>query len=196
MNQVRSEESSDSQQATVIVRGEAVSGQDAKSPSNDAPSQQKDQPPAKAVSQAKVGLQHRLPALDDDDDVGIAKDQVVTRDDKADLAFAGTLLASAAPSSAPKGKWQEYRVYQTTGGKHVFSKVSRTVFAEEHDEHEAEIFDPAPTSMPSQLLKSARDLTHSRPKTWMDAAADFFGYDPLAKALYRKLSGSFEEHVS
>ena len=35
-----------------------------------------------------------------------------------------------------------------------------------------------------------------RPLTWMDAAAAFFEYDPLAKALYRKLSGQFEEHIS
>jgi hypothetical protein len=29
----------------------------------------------------------------------------------------------------------------------------------------------------------------------MDAAAAFFGYDPLAKALYRKLGSQFEEHI-
>jgi hypothetical protein len=32
--------------------------------------------------------------------------------------------------------------------------------------------------------------------TWTDAAVGFFGYDPLAKILYRKLSGQFEEHIS
>jgi hypothetical protein len=102
----------------------------------------------------------------------------------------------AAPPSAPKGEWQEYRIYETNGGKHVFSKVTRRVFAEEQDFHEAEVFDPSPSSVPSQLLRSARDLARSRPMTWMDAAAAFFGYDPLAKALYRKLSGQFEEHIS
>ena len=121
---------------------------------------------------------------------------MVTRDGKADLAFTGTLLASAAPPSAPTGQWQEYRIYETTGGKHVFAKVTRSVFAEQQDAHEAEIYDPSPSSVPSQLLRSARDLTRSRPVTWMDAAADFFGYDPLAKALYRKLSAQFEEHIS
>jgi hypothetical protein len=50
--------------------------------------------------------------------------------------------------------------------------------------------------VPSQLLRSARDLARSHPMTWMDAAAAFFGYDPLAKALYRKLSGQFEEHIN
>jgi hypothetical protein len=70
------------------------------------------------------------------------------------------------------------------------------VFAEDPDTHEADVFDPSPSSVPSQLLRSARDLARSRPLTWMDAAVAFFGYDPLAKALYRKLSGQFEEHIS
>jgi hypothetical protein len=78
----------------------------------------------------------------------------------------------------------------------VFSKLTRSVFVEEQDTHEAEVFDPSPSSVPSQLLRSARDLAHSRPLTWMDAAVAFYGYDPLAKALYRKLSGQFEEHIS
>ena len=34
-----------------------------------------------------------------------------------------------------------------------------------------------------------------RPLTWMDAAVAFFGYDPLAKVLYRKLSVRFEEQI-
>ena len=150
----------------------------------------------KEVSEAKVRLQSRLPALDDDADVGVQKEQLVTRDGKADLAFTGVLLASAAPDSAPKGHWQEYRIYQTSGGKHVFSRVTRTVFAEEDDTHEAEVFDPAPSSVPSQLLRSAREIARSRPLTWMDAAVAFFGYDPLAKVLYRKLSVRFEEQIS
>jgi hypothetical protein len=78
----------------------------------------------------------------------------------------------------------------------VFSKMTRSVFAEGQDTHEAEVFDPSPSSVPSQLLRSARDLARSRPLTWMDAAVACFGYDPLAKALYRKLSGQFEEHIS
>jgi hypothetical protein len=78
----------------------------------------------------------------------------------------------------------------------VFSKVTRSVVAEQQDTYEAEVFDPSPSSVPSKLLKSARDLTHARPLTWTDAAVAFFGYDPLAKTLYRKLSGQFEEHIS
>jgi hypothetical protein len=151
---------------------------------------------ATEVSLAKVRMQKRLPALDDDADVGVQKEHIVTRDGEADLRFSGVLLASAAPASAPKGQWQEYRIYHTSGGKHVFSKVARNVSEEEGDTHEAEIFDPSPSSVPSQLIRSAREIARSRPLTWMDAATAFFGYDPLAKALYRKLSVKFEEQIS
>jgi hypothetical protein len=183
---------------TVLVRGETVRDQEPKSPPKDSASQDKgkEKSQSKKVSEAKVKMQSRLPVLDDDPDVGVQKAQIVIRDGKADLAFTGTLLASAAPPSAPKGQWQEYRIYETNGGKHVFSKVSRSVFAEEHNTHEAEVFDPSPSSVPSQLLRSARELARSRPLTWKDAAVAFFGYDELAKALYRKLSGQFEEHIS
>jgi len=44
--------------------------------------------------------------------------------------------------------------------------------------------------------QSARELTHSRPLTWTDAAVAFFGYDPLAKVLYRKLGDQFDEHIT
>jgi hypothetical protein len=151
---------------------------------------------ANEVSLAKVRMQSRLPALDDDADVGVQKEHIVTRDGKADLRFTGVLLASAAPASAPEGRWQEYRIYQTSGGKHVFSKVARTVLEKEDDTHEAEVFDPSPSSVSSQLMRSAREIARARPLTWMDAAVAFFGYDPLAKALYRKLSVRFEEEVS
>ena len=179
---------------TVIVRGDAVSDKDAKALPKD--SQDKPKTPPKPVSEAKVKQQSRLPALDDDGEVGIQKEHVVTRDGKADLNFTGTLLASAAPTAAPKGEWQEYRIYETNGGKHVFSKLTRKIYQEDQDEGEAEIFDPAPTSATTQLLRSARDLVHSKEKTWQDAAVDFFGYDPLAKALYRKFGTAFEEKIS
>jgi hypothetical protein len=189
-----------SHETTVMVRGETVHDQAPDqapmSPPNDSPPKDKEKSPRKEVSEATSKMQSRLPVLDDDPDLRVQKEQIVIRDGKADLAFTGTLLASAAPPSAPKGQWQEYRIYETNGGKHVFSKVTRSVFAEERDTHEAEVFDPSPSSVPSQLLRGARDLARSRPLTWMDAAVAFFGYDPLAKALYRKLSGQFEEHIS
>jgi hypothetical protein len=152
--------------------------------------------PASEVSMAKVKMQGHLPALDDDAEVGVQKEHIVTRDGKADLRFTGVLLASAAPASAPDGHWQEYRIYQTDGGKHVFSKVTRTVLEKEEDSHEAEVFDPSPSSVPSQLIRSAREIARARPLTWMDSAVAFFGYNPLAKALYRKLSVQFEEEIS
>jgi hypothetical protein len=189
-------------QATILVRGETLRDQGPSvSPPNQpapnvSPPKQEDKSPRKEVSEAKSKVQSRLPALDDDPAIGVQKDQIVIRDGKADLAFTGTLLASAAPPLAEKGHWQEYRIYQTDGGKHVFSKVTRSVFVEEPDTHEAEVFDPSPSSMPSQLLRSARELARSRPLAWTDAAAAYFGYDPLAKTLYRKLGGQFEEHIS
>jgi hypothetical protein len=183
-------------EATIVVRGETVRDQEPKSQAKESPPKDKEKSPRKEVSEAKIKMQSRLPALDDDADLGVQKEHIVVRDGKADLAFTGTLLASAAPASAPKGQWQEYRIYETNGGKHVFSKVTHNVLAEEQDAHEAEVFDPAPSSVPSQLLRSARDLARSRPLTWMDAAAAYFGYDPLAKTLYRKLGGQFEEHIS
>ena len=186
-----------SQPATVIVRGETVADQSSKSPpATGSPANAGRTTVPKKVSEAKLKLQNRLPSLDDSESVGVQKEQIVVRDGKPDLAFTGTLLASAAPSFATKGHWQELRVYQTSAGKHIFSKIKRTVFVEEHDEHAAEIFDPAPTSATAQLLRSAHDLTHSKPKTWKDAAVDFFGYEPLAKELYRKLGDQFEERVS
>ena len=150
----------------------------------------------KAVSMAEVRRQSRLPALEDDADIGVEKEQIVTRDGKADLLFTGTLLASAAPAAAPKGQWQEYRIYKTHAGKHIFSKVTRTVLEEEDDAYAAEVFDPTPSSVPSQMIRTAREIARARPLTWMDAAVAFFGYDPLAKVLYRKLSVRFEEQVS
>jgi hypothetical protein len=173
--------------ATVLVRGESVADQSIKSAKK---------PEPEKISEAKLKLQNRLPALEDDADVGVQKDQIVVRDGKADLAFTGTLIASAAPSVAPEGHWDEYRVYETTAGKHVFSKITRKIQVKEHDEHKAEVFEPVPSTMTAQIVKSAHDLTHSRPKEWTDAAVDFFGYDPLAKALYRKLGDQFEVHVS
>jgi hypothetical protein len=152
--------------------------------------------PDNDVSMTKLRLQEHLPALDDDADVGVQKEHIVTRDGKADLRFSGVLLASAAPASAPEGHWDEYRIYQTSGGKHVFSKVARSVLEKNEDTHEAEVFDPSPSSVPSQLMRSARELARARPLTWMDAAVAFFGYDPLAKTLYRKLSVRFEEEIS
>jgi hypothetical protein len=186
--------------ATVIVRGEAVSepqqtqspskGPNAKRAASAEPSVNKE------AAEARLRMRDRLPALADDGDVGIEKEQLVVRDEKADLRFTGVLIASAAPERVEDDYWWEYRIYETTGGKHVFSKVARTLAANKPDRHEAEVFDPAPSSVPSQLLRGARDLTRSRPLEWTDAAVKFFGYNALAKILYRKLGDQFDEHIS
>jgi len=193
----RSQTSEDvaSNQATILVRGEAIREQEPKFGTKETSQKDTDGLPRKEVSETNSKLLSRLPALDDDGDIGLEKEHIVIRDGAADLAFTGKLLASAAPDSAPKGQWNEYRIYETSGGKRVFSKVTRSVSAEQQDTHAAEIFDPAPSSVPSKLLRSARDLAHTRPLTWADAAVEFFGYDPLAKVLYRKFGGQFEEHI-
>jgi hypothetical protein len=185
-------------EAVVLVRGETVRGENPppKDPAANGNGKGSDETPEKEVSEAKLKMRSRLPALDDDADVGVQKEQLVIRDGKADLAFTGTLLASVAPPSEGQEHWEEYRIYETNGGTHVFSKVLRSVFAKEPDRHKAEVFEPSPSSVPSQLLRSARDLARSRPLAWTDAAVAFFGYDPLAKALYRKLGHQFEEHIS
>lgn len=56
-------------------------------------------------------------------------------------------------------------IYETNAGKHVFAKVTRSVFADDRDTHEAEVFDLSPSSVPSQLLRSARGLTRSRARS-------------------------------
>jgi hypothetical protein len=186
-------------QATVIVRGETVRDQNPGPPPKGSTAKDKtdkEGSPGKELSEDKVKMRSRLPALDDDADIGVQKDQVVIRNGKADLAFTGTLVASAAPPAQGQEQWEEYRIYETNAEKRVFSKVTRTVFAKEQDRHNAEVFEPSPSSGPSQLLRSARDLIHTRPLAWTDAAVTFFGYDPLAKALYRKLGDQFQEHVS
>jgi hypothetical protein len=185
-------------EAVVLVRGETVRDQNPppKDSAGNGNGKGNEEPSEKEVSEAKLRMQSRLPALDDAADVGVQKEQLVIRDGKADLAFTGTLLASVAPPSEGQEHWEEYRIYETNGGKHVFSKVIRSVFAKEPDRHKAEVFEPSPSSVPSQLLRSARDLARSRPLAWTDAAVAFFGYDPLAKALYRKLGHQFEEHIS
>jgi hypothetical protein len=74
--------------------------------------------------------------------------------------------------------------------------VTRNIRADKDDAYEADVFDPAPSSVPSQLLRGAREIARAKPVTWMDAAVSFFGYDPLAKVLYRKLSVRFEEQIT
>jgi hypothetical protein len=199
-----SPEQTSNRQATVIVRGETVRDPPPVAASERPRANDKPTPSLRRqfaddkdeISPTKEKMKSRLPALDDDRDVGVQKEQLVIRDNKADLTFNGTMLASAGSTPPVEDSWEEYRIYATNGGKHVFSKVTRSVFANKPDQHEADVFDPTPSSVPSQLLRSARDLARSRPMTWIDAAVSFFGYNPLSKTLYRKLGSQFDEHVS
>src|ERR1700734_811559 len=113
MNYERPEEISEPSRSPVVVRDDAVRDLEAKSAPKVSQAADKEKSSGKKVSEAKVKMQTRLPALEDDPDVGIQKDQVVVRDGKPDLSFIGTLLASAASASAPQGTWREYRVYET-----------------------------------------------------------------------------------
>jgi hypothetical protein len=74
--------------------------------------------------------------------------------------------------------------------------VTRNVLEDENDAYQADVFEPTPSTVQSQLIRGAREIARARPVTWMDAAVAFFGYDPLAKVLYRKLSVRFEEQIS
>lgn len=199
-----SENQAQSSQATIIVRGETVADQSlpasgmAQAAAQASPAEKQEtqnEVTTEEVSPERARMKSRLPALDDDADVGLEKEQLVIRDNKADLTFTGTLLASAASGPPVEESWEEYRIYETTGGKHVFSKVTRSVSADTPDRHEAEVFDPDPSSVTSQLLQTARDAIRSRPMTWTDAAVKFFGYTPLSKTLYRKLGSQFDDHI-
>lgn len=150
----------------------------------------------------------QLPKLDDDDDIGVEKAHIVPRDDEPDLKFTGKLLGSAAPASAPRGRWREYRVYETTGGNYVFSKVGRSALDGERDKFEAEIYkvpatlvDVLNSSLAPQLIPTPRSSLASLLSTgtessgWATSAIRFFGYDPVAKDLYRKLGIESERTV-
>lgn len=152
-------------------------------------------------------MKQRLPALDDDADIGELKTYIVPRDNLSDLRFQGTLIASAAPPPR-KDRWREYRVYKTSGGNYIFSRIGRSLFTDEVDKFEAEVCTPSearPVTL-SELLGSASVL----PKTPMQEMAElgvfgaastderkhadyikeltkFFGFDSLAKTLYAKL---------
>ena len=126
-----------------------------------------------------------------DNDIGVQKEQVVTRDGKADLAFTGALVASAAPPAATKGSGRNIVYMRLTAASTCSQKSAAVCSPKIRTLTRRRIFDPSPSSVPSQLLRSARELTRSKPLTWMDAAVAFFGYDPLAKTLYRKIGGEF-----
>jgi hypothetical protein len=119
----------------------------------------------------------RLPALEDSAEVGVEQAQTVPRDLRTDFKFRGTLMACTASNIASRGRWTEYRVYQTAACNYVFSAIGRSALADEHDIFEGRVFFE-PT------LDSA---------TWANAAINFFGYSPLATLLYRGLGSAFTD---
>jgi hypothetical protein len=128
----------------------------------------------------------QLPKLDDDDDVGVVKEQVVIRDGEADLKFRGTLLASAAPTFRGQDRWREYRVYRTAGDKYVFSKIGRSMLEDEVDKFEAQ-------SWPNTWAPVFK-VSGKQPE-WKDAVVAYFRFDPVAKELYRKLGIESAERI-
>ena len=134
-----------------------------------------------------------LPRLSDDADIGVEKVHVVIKDGDADLRFSGVLVASAAPNSAgSNGRWKELRVYRTKGGSLVFSEIGRSLVDGERDKFSAEVFEfrisaVLPTMEGGQVV-SYQDKE-------AEAAVRFFGYTPLAKALYTKLGMSTERKI-
>lgn len=139
---------------------------------------------------ATIDMYSQLPELDDDDSVGKAKEHVVTRDDLPDFRFEGVLLASAAPEKRGQLRWKEYRVYRTSSGKHVFSRVGRSLKEGERDVFEAAIFDPKKDGAVMTM-----ESTAARPWQWSDGAMQYFGFDATAKVLYRKLGIESEERI-
>ncbi len=134
---------------------------------------------------ATIEMAQRLPKLDDDDDIGVEKEHVVSDDDARDLRFHGTLLASAAPEFNGRERWREYRVYRTASGNYVFSKVGRSLLPDERDKFEAHVWRPEdPGDLP---VFEGSELTSYRDKLLADALAEVFKFDPLAKQLYAKL---------
>ena len=180
-------------------RGADSTGKQAEAmpPAKSGPAEKGKEPKVRKVSPAKVKLQSRLPALEDDAEIGVEKEQIVTRDGKADLLFMGALLASAAPDLRAQGQVagipdlsdQRRQARVLEGRTEACSRRTRTPTR-------PTCSIPHPSSMPSQLMRSAREIARAKPVTWMDAAVAFFGYDPLAKVLYRKLDVRFEEQIS
>ena len=131
-------------------------------------------------------MANALPALPDDDLIGVMQDHVVPRDGEPDLKFKGRLLASAAPEFDNQGRWHELRVFQTQGGKFVLLKVGRSILAGERDTFKARVHDP----------DSPGVLAHPMPEVkYREAVTQFFGFTDLAKQLYTKLHLGTEEII-
>jgi EXLDI family protein len=132
---------------------------------------------------ATIEMQQRLPKLDDDADVGIEKEFTVQRDGARDLKFRGTLLASAAPECRGQDRWREYRVYRTTNGTYVLSRIGRSVLNDELDRFEVDTWNSE-----GDPVRMVDGKGGSRERVLEDLLTGFFRFDQLAKQLYAKLN--------
>jgi hypothetical protein len=139
---------------------------------------------------ATIAMMIKLPALDDDDDVGVEKKHIVQRDGEPNLKFTGKLIASAAPPSREQDRWREYRVYRTKGGNYIFSRIGRSLIDGEIDRFEANVFEPGTYAV---TVKGPDDV--DREYTWQDHAMDYFKFDTTAKILYQKLKLETEKCI-
>jgi hypothetical protein len=139
---------------------------------------------------ATEAMHSALPRLADDDVVGLEAEHTIKRDDMADLKFRGTLIASVAPDSAPRGRWHEFRVYRTASGKRIFSRVGRSLLEGERDKFSATVFDPevrGPWVGPDGVIEFRYKTDQAKRDAEKQALINFFEFGDLAKKLYAKL---------
>lgn len=86
----------------------------------------------------------------------------VRREGARDLRFKGRLLAHVR-TPLLRGRQHAYRVFRTEGGKIVAIKEGLSMWLNEHDRVEVQVYDD------------------------LEAIVAFFGFSPLAKALYEQL---------
>jgi EXLDI family protein len=148
--------------------------------------------PARITEMATYEMRDRLPALADDDKIGVECDYLLPRDGEADYRFTGSLVASAAPPDRGQERWREYRVYRTKRGRFVFSKIGRSIRDSEHDKFEAWSWSEG---QETEYQDGSFDVIHPKCSTLAEAAVHFFGYDQLAKELYAKLGVDTAERL-
>jgi hypothetical protein len=116
---------------------------------------------------------------------------VVERDGQPDLRFTGTRLGEVSDKDSPRspgeeGRWHELALYRTQSGKYVCAKIARSTVEGERDRHEAKVVDPAEATNVS--WRGTDDFVR-------DSIVGFFGFQPLAKALYRAAGVDAAEQI-
>lgn len=152
---------------------------------------------ARIPDMATIEMMSNLPRLDDDADVGRVSEHTVRRDNQPDIAFVGTLKASAAPENRGQGRWREYRVYETKSGNLVLSRIGRSMLEGERDKFEALVYKRAMALLVDSQMSYRLDGEHALfpTKSRKEVLVAYFGYDELAKELYRKLGINTAETI-